>query len=187
MLEYTTSWGLEKLFHAIWWDYSNIPLNIHGRISLFTSLGFGLTGMLIVYIIAPFTVNTLGYITPIAIEFLALCFSFLFAVDLTLTVTTLMHFDRTVVRMEDNFNRKMEAIVDVTVQQANLIKKNINKKRHSVNEQIAILSKFTKSTVRRIYIFRDIDEQKQTIKNNILSRLRNAVNRSSHSDENDDN
>ena len=39
-LEYITSWGLEKLFHAAWWDYSDFPLNLHGRISLFTSLGF---------------------------------------------------------------------------------------------------------------------------------------------------
>ena len=187
VLEYVTSWSLEKLFHATWWDYSNLPLNIHGRISLFTSLGFGLAGMLIVYIIAPFTVNTLGYITPIVIEFLALCSSFIFAVDLTLTVTALMHFDRTVVRMEDIFNHRMEAIVDVAVQQTNLIKENINKKKHSVNEQIATLSRFTKSTVRRIYVFRDRDEQKKTIKNGILSKLRNAATRSSHSDENNNN
>ena len=30
--------------HALWWDYSSFPLNIHGRISLFTSLGFGFAG-----------------------------------------------------------------------------------------------------------------------------------------------
>lgn len=186
VLEYVTSWGLEKLFHATWWDYSSFPLNIHGRISLFTSLGFGFAGMLIVYIIAPFTVNTLGHITPIVIEFLALCFSFIFAVDLTLTVTALIHFDRTVAQAEDIFNHRMEAIVDVTVQQKNLIKENLNKKRHSVNEQIAALSRFTKSTVRRIYVFRDRDEQKKTIKNSILSRLRNAANRNSHTEEDDE-
>jgi hypothetical protein len=32
ILEYVTSWALEKLFHAYWWDYSNMPLNIHGRV-----------------------------------------------------------------------------------------------------------------------------------------------------------
>ena len=29
VLEYVTSWGLEKLFHAYWWDYSDVPLNIN--------------------------------------------------------------------------------------------------------------------------------------------------------------
>ena len=45
ILEYATSWILEKLFHALWWDYSKLPLNILGRVSLFTSLGFGFGGL----------------------------------------------------------------------------------------------------------------------------------------------
>ena len=43
VLEFGTSWAMEKLFHARWWDYSNIPLNVNGRICvpgllLFSSL-----------------------------------------------------------------------------------------------------------------------------------------------------
>ena len=34
ILEYPTSWALEKLFNARWWDYSNVPLNINGRTSV---------------------------------------------------------------------------------------------------------------------------------------------------------
>ena len=33
-LEYITSWGMEKLFHARWWDYSKKFLNINGRVCL---------------------------------------------------------------------------------------------------------------------------------------------------------
>ena len=32
VLEFSTSWVMERMFHARWWDYSNIPLNINGRI-----------------------------------------------------------------------------------------------------------------------------------------------------------
>ena len=109
-LEYVTSWGLEKLFHATWWDYSYLPLNLHGRISLFTSLGFGLAGLLVVHVIAPFTENAVDRIIPIAIELLALCFVFAFAVDLTLTVTVLYHFDKMVVRMENTFNHSLDSL-----------------------------------------------------------------------------
>ena len=38
VLEYSTSWLLEKLFHAYWWDYRDSPLNINGRICLPASL-----------------------------------------------------------------------------------------------------------------------------------------------------
>ena len=34
ILEYITSWGMEKLFHARWWDYSHYRFNIQGRICL---------------------------------------------------------------------------------------------------------------------------------------------------------
>ena len=51
VLEYGTSFLLEKLFHARWWDYSNLPLNLHGRISLFTGIGFGLGGMFVIYML----------------------------------------------------------------------------------------------------------------------------------------
>lgn len=47
VLEYTTSWIMEKFFHARWWDYSNLPLNLNGRICLPASILFGVMGILI--------------------------------------------------------------------------------------------------------------------------------------------
>ena len=33
ILEYVTSYGLEKLFHASWWDYHDVPFNLNGRVA----------------------------------------------------------------------------------------------------------------------------------------------------------
>ena len=145
-LEYITSWGLEKLFHAAWWDYSDFPLNLHGRISLFTSLGFGLAGLLVVHIIAPFTENAVGHIIPILIELLSLCFVFVFAVDFTLTVT---------------------------VQRSSRVKNSIIEKGRFVNDQVNSMNGFMKSTLRRIHFFRDRDENRKTVKNRVLTKLKN--------------
>ena len=49
VLDYTTSWALEKLFHAYWWDYSDVICNINGRVCLPASIGFGLAGILVFY------------------------------------------------------------------------------------------------------------------------------------------
>lgn len=38
ILEYVTSYGLEKLFHASWWDYHDVPFNLNGRVALPVSL-----------------------------------------------------------------------------------------------------------------------------------------------------
>ena len=43
ILEYVTSYGLEKLFHASWWDYHDVPFNLNGRVALpVLFLGIGL-------------------------------------------------------------------------------------------------------------------------------------------------
>ena len=177
ILEYATSWTLEKLFHATWWDYSHLPLNLHGRISLLTSLGFGLGGLLVADYIAPFTMTLVDGITPICTELLAFAFVFVFAVDLTLTVTVLYHFDRMVVRAENTFNHSMETIVDSTVQRSNRFRKSIMKKGHLVNEQINSMSGIMKGTLRRVKAFRARDDHRQSVKNSYLSKLRNFTRR----------
>ena len=40
-LEYLTHFFMEKIFHAMWWDYSNRRFNIRGRIYLKGCLLFG--------------------------------------------------------------------------------------------------------------------------------------------------
>ena len=52
-LEYFTSWIMEKLFHARWWDYSNRRFNINGRICLDNSALFGVLSFIIMYNINP--------------------------------------------------------------------------------------------------------------------------------------
>lgn len=53
-LEYITSYAMEKLFHARWWDYSQKPFNLNGRVCAGTLIPFGLMGLLIVYWVKPF-------------------------------------------------------------------------------------------------------------------------------------
>lgn len=52
-LEYVTSYGLEKLFHASWWDYKDVPLNINGRVAVPVSLFWGIACTVIVKVIQP--------------------------------------------------------------------------------------------------------------------------------------
>lgn len=53
VLEYLAGWYLELTWRVKWWDYSEMPLNLHGRICLMSSLLFGLGGMLLVWVISP--------------------------------------------------------------------------------------------------------------------------------------
>ena len=53
-LEYLTSYAMEKLFHARWWDYSQKPFNLNGRVCAGTLIPFGLLGLTIIYWVKPF-------------------------------------------------------------------------------------------------------------------------------------
>lgn len=169
ILEYVTSWTLEKMFHALWWDYSGMPLNIQGRTSLFTSLGFGFGGLLIVYVIAPFLEEIVYEIPPIVTELLSLCVIFVFAVDITLTVTALHNFDKIVIRAEDSFNQSMSSIVDDVVLKANHVKQSILTRGTAVTDQMNSMSAFAKKTIHRVYVFRDENKRVEATKNKLLS------------------
>ena len=57
ILEYFTSYIMEKLFKARWWDYSEYKFNLNGRICAATMIPFGILGVLVVYFLNPFVSN----------------------------------------------------------------------------------------------------------------------------------
>lgn len=53
VLEYITGFVLEKLFHDKWWDYTEMPYNLHGYICLSFSLAWGLAAVFVLQLIHP--------------------------------------------------------------------------------------------------------------------------------------
>lgn len=55
VIEYIASYVMEKLYHVRWWSYKNSWYNItlNGRISLMTSIGFGIGGLIVLNYIHP--------------------------------------------------------------------------------------------------------------------------------------
>lgn len=138
VLEYVTSWGLEKLFHAYWWDYSNMPLNIKGRVCLPFSICFGAAGLLIVYIIAPFVKDITSWISPLGFELLALIFVSIMSMDIAFTVSALTDFENSIVEMEKALNSQMDSIVEAAIDKGQnavkIIKENIPFKKRLATE-----------------------------------------------------
>lgn len=53
LLEYTTSYVMEKVFHNRWWDYSERKYNLNGRVCLQNSVLFGVGSVAIIYLFNP--------------------------------------------------------------------------------------------------------------------------------------
>ena len=108
VLEFGTSWILEKLFHAVWWDYSGMPLNVQGRICLPATLGFGVAGVLIVRFLLPFMRGLHQDAHPIANEAAALILMAVISADLALTVASLTRLLARMEAIQHDFNEHME-------------------------------------------------------------------------------
>lgn len=52
-VEYLVSYVMEKRFHARWWDYSQKPMNLNGRIWIGNLILFGLGGVIVVKLTNP--------------------------------------------------------------------------------------------------------------------------------------
>lgn len=81
ILEYLTSYVMEKIFKTRWWDYSNKKFNINGRICLSNLIVFGIMGLVMVYLINPFLINILNKIDPILLKCVVSILMVLFIID----------------------------------------------------------------------------------------------------------
>ena len=75
-LEYFTSYIMEKIFKARWWDYSAKKYNINGRICLETVVPFGILGCLVMYVLNPITFKYLNMLSKCMLNIIsAICFT----------------------------------------------------------------------------------------------------------------
>lgn len=81
ILEYLTSYIMEKIFKTRWWDYSNKKFNINGRICLSNLIVFGIMGLVMVYLINPLLIDILNKIDPILLKCVVSILIVLFVID----------------------------------------------------------------------------------------------------------
>ena len=81
VLEYFTSYFMEKLFHARWWDYSKNKYNINGRICLETMLPFGILSTIVIYVVHPLVIKFVSLFSNTLLIILTILFGILFIVD----------------------------------------------------------------------------------------------------------
>ena len=82
ILEYITSFIMEKMFRVRWWDYSNEKCNINGRVCLKNALAFGFLGVIFVKYLNPFFMNKINGIPDNTIKIIALVVLIITLIDI---------------------------------------------------------------------------------------------------------
>lgn len=119
-VEYITSYVLEKIFKARWWDYSDRRFNIEGRVCLFNAFLFGIGGVFFTYILNPVVVSIVDKLPILALRIVAVILMFIFLSDVIITIRTLYQ-----VKVS---SRKFKSR-DVTAEITKLIREELTKKR----------------------------------------------------------
>ena len=94
ILEYTTSWVMEQLFHARWWDYSNFRFNLQGRVCLLGALIFGLGGVGVVLGSQPYVERVTDMIPLPMLHTLVTVLALITIIDLAVTVAGMLEFEQ---------------------------------------------------------------------------------------------
>ena len=86
-LEYFTSYIMEKIFNARWWDYSDSKLNLNGRICINTLIPFGVFGLLVIYAFNPVIYKFIFWIGKGEINVLSIVLLVTLAIDCIISYT----------------------------------------------------------------------------------------------------
>lgn len=106
-LEYFTGLFLEKTFKSKWWDYTEDPFNLHGRICLLYSLIWGVASVAVVKLFHPLITKLLLYIPDFLDDILFFTVVIYFAVDFTFTILSLIKFKNILLYIQEELMTKL--------------------------------------------------------------------------------
>ena len=124
LLEYFTSYFMEKIFKTRWWDYSTKKFNLNGRICAETMIPFGILGTLVICVINPIFEYLLNLFNFETIKITAIVLFILYIIDYTISLIIMFGFKGTLKTVEkDGTEEITKKVKDI------LINKNVLYKR----------------------------------------------------------
>lgn len=162
-LEYLTSYIMEKLFHARWWDYSERKFNLAGRVCLLGAVVFGTFTVIVIKLVHPVVTDFTLQIPKTLLHWIAVLFCIGFGADLMVTVSGFADFSTRLEKFADTIEslkaetadkiRSSSAVLALNVEYEEFLKK-LN------GQQRRMLSAFPKlRSVRHNHLLSEIKER----------------------------
>ena len=100
LIEFVAGFILDKLFHARWWDYSDMKFNVNGYICLAFSIIWGLAIAFVLRVVQP-AFESLVNIIPYMFGVISLIIIYtVFIADIIITVLTVLKLNKELEKME---------------------------------------------------------------------------------------
>ena len=108
ILEYITSLGMEKLFKARWWDYSDRRFNLEGRICLRNGILFGIMGITFTYLVFPIYNDLVEKIPSDILILISVILFIIIMTDFIVTTVVMSKIKNKVTNMEKDSTNEIE-------------------------------------------------------------------------------
>lgn len=170
-LEYFTSYIMEKIFHARWWDYSDNRFNINGRICLDTLIPFGVISVLVVCFANPWLINKLHLIHNNVLHYLVGSLFFIYLIDICISFKVVLNFKNVTKQAKDNteeISKKVRETAEAAIKRLTLEKESLIKKMNIRKYRIVDNIKYTSNNYKR-----KIKNQQHTLIGNFKIRIEN--------------
>ncbi len=141
VLEYFTSYIMEKLFKTRWWDYSDKKFNLNGRVCGENALLFGLGGVIIIYITQPLVNIILSKINHTFLLVATIICFIIFVTDTIVSLCIMNRFKKTITSL----NLKKDSTQDFT----RMVKETINNNNKILQKRL--LSAFPNSDLKKLF------------------------------------
>lgn len=162
-LEYLTSYFMEKIYHARWWDYSSKKFNINGRICLSNLIAFGILGMFIMYISNPFLIGQLEKLPSLWLNIIFWSVLSIFVIDNIVSGI----INNSIKTTTKQLGEKMDNTEEITKKVREILQKKSALHRRLINAYPKIQAVKFKIKEKTRKIKEQIEEQKEDIKDKI--------------------
>lgn len=163
ILEYATSYFMEKFFNARWWDYSQKKFNLNGRICLDTMIPFGLLGVFISYLSNPFFLSVLSKLNDTTLLIISSVTFIIYKIDNVVSAIVLFKVKGYNKKLAKDNTEELTKLVKEFLMQKSFLYRRLQKAYPNVKY---LSKKIKEDAIRKIEDGKEkLEEQKEKIEN----------------------
>ena len=152
LVEYITSFAMEKLFHMRWWDYSQYKFHLNGRVCLLNSTLFGLASVFLCHFAnPPISAWLAGLLASGAAVPLSLILLAIYLTDIVLSVRGAIQLGGRLARLHAIYGELSEKLESMTAEARQTVHTKLEERGGELTARLEAVRQEAQQKLRTLY------------------------------------
>lgn len=152
LVEYVTSYAMEKLFHMRWWDYSQYKFHLNGRVCLLNSTLFGLASVFLCHFAnPPISAWLAGLLASGAAVPLSLILLAVYLTDIVLSVRGAIQLGGRLARLHAIYGELSEKLESMTAEARQTVHTKLEERGGELTARLEAVRQEAQQKLRTLY------------------------------------